>query len=151
MRFDCRNNIINSILHDCDCAHHCALILINNVWPFTIDPLPPPHTLFISKADFILRQVTFNWSQAVTICPNQAIHYNILASNCGSCPTTTNHTSVTCTNIMQANGSTCTFAVQTVVCGSIAGNPSETISLNLSPFRTMTTLRPTYGMIISFL
>ena len=29
-------------------------------------------------------------------CP--AIHYNILASNCGSCPTTTNLTTVTCTN-----------------------------------------------------
>ena len=97
---------------------------------FTIDPLPPPTTLFISKADFTSRRVTFNWSKAVTECPDRAIHYNILASNCGSCPTTTNHTSVTCTNV-QTNGSTCTFAVQTVVCGFIAGNDSNTIILHL--------------------
>ena len=41
--------------------------------------------------------------------------YDILASNCGSCPNTTNYTNVTCTDI-PTNDTTCTFAIQTVVC-----------------------------------
>ena len=60
--------------------------------------------------------------------------YNILASNCGSCPTTTNHTNVTCTDI-PTNGSTCTLAVQTVVCTEdtdcTTGIRSDSISIRL--------------------
>ena len=60
--------------------------------------------------------------------------YNILASNCGSCPTTTNHTNVTCTDI-PTNGSTCTLAVQTVVCTEgtecTTGIESDSISIRL--------------------
>ena len=56
-------------------------------------------------------------------CP--AIHYNILVSNCGSCST---HTTVTCTDI-PTNGSQCTLAVQTVVCGNITGNISDPINI----------------------
>ena len=93
-----------------------------------IDPLPPPNTLFISKADFISRQITFRWSQAVIECTDLDVRYNILASNCGSCPTTTNHTSVTCTD-MPINGGMCTFALQTVICGYITGNESAAIFL----------------------
>ena len=69
----------------------------------------------------------FSWSPVVPDCP--AIHYNILASNCGSCPTTTNHTNVTCTDV-PTNGGTCTFAVQTVACRNITGNASDPISIN---------------------
>ena len=72
--------------------------------------------------------VTVNWSPVASDCP--AIHYNILASNCGSCPTTTNHTPVTCTDV-PTNGSMCTFAVQTVVCGTIAGNWSDIAAIAL--------------------
>ena len=60
--------------------------------------------------------------------------YDILASNCGSCPNTTNHTSVTCTDI-PTNGSTCTLAIQTVVCiedtDCITGNTSDSISVKV--------------------
>ena len=60
--------------------------------------------------------------------------YNILASNCGSCPTTTNHTNVTCTDI-PTNGSTCTLAVQTVVCTEdtecTTGIESDSINIRL--------------------
>jgi hypothetical protein len=94
----------------------------------TIGPLWPPNTLEISNADFSLREFTFSWSPVVPDSP--AIHYNILASNCGSCPTTTNHTSITCTDI-PTNDSICTFAVQTVVCGNITGNTSDPVSITL--------------------
>ena len=78
----------------------------------------------ISQADISSRQLVFNWSPVAPDCP--AIHYNILTSNCGSCPTTTTHTTAICTDV-PIDGSVCMFALQTVVCGKIVGNSSETI------------------------
>ena len=72
----------------------------------------------------------FSWSPVAPDCP--AIHYNILASNCGSCPTTTSHTNVTCTDVPIEQNSFCTFALQTVVCGNITGILSNPISVSLS-------------------
>ena len=100
--------------------------------------------MHISLIDIVLIQLTFSWSPAA---PENVLNYvtvyNILASNCGSCPTTTNHTSVTCTDI-PTNDSTCTFAIQTVVCTEdtdcITGNTSDLISvkiLNTGPSHTM--------------
>ena len=89
--------------------------------------LPPP-TLFLSRADLTLHKFTFTWSPIFPDCP--AIHYNILASNCGSCPTTTNYTNVTCTDV-PTDSSVCQFAIQNVFCESSAGNWSESISVNL--------------------
>ena len=83
----------------------------------------------MGNADFIIRQITFTWSSITTESDCSAVHYNILASNCGSCPTTTNHTTVICTDV-STNGSMCTFAVQTVVCGNITGNRSVPIRVN---------------------
>ena len=94
----------------------------------------------MSNADSVTRQVTFDWSSVAPDCP--AIHYNILASNCGSCPTTTNHTNVTCTDV-PTDGSECTFAEQTVVCGNITGNFSNPISINLYPTDIITAIYPT--------
>ena len=65
--------------------------------------LTSPNNLHISNANFILKEFTFSWSPVAPNCP--AIYYNILASNCGSCHTTTNHTNVS---------------------GSIIGNTSDT-------------------------
>ena len=82
----------------------------------------PPQKPSLIFADLGLRRVSFAWSPVGSDC--SAIHYNILASNCGSCPTTTKHTNVTCTDI-PTDGSTCVFAVRTVVCGNITGNASD--------------------------
>ena len=76
----------------------------------------------MSNADFVSRELTFSWS---TNCGTK-FHYNILASNCGSCPTTTNHTNVTCTDV-PTNNSVCIFIIQTVVCGNITGQLSYPI------------------------
>ena len=99
--------------------------------------MPSPNILFISKADFVSKQITFIWSHAVNMCPDLKIHYNILASNCGSCPTTTNHTTVVSANV-PTNDCMCIFAVQTVICENISGNETEKISLYLLPFPTST-------------
>ena len=76
-----------------------------------------------------LRVFTFTWNVAsFWDCP--AIHYNILASNCGSCPTTTNHTNAICTDVPVND--VCTFAVQIVVCGNTQiGYLSDTIHIAL--------------------
>ena len=90
----------------------------------TAGHLSPPNKHFISTANFVSRHLTFSWSPVAPDCP--AVHYNILASNCGSCPTTTNHTNVTCTDIyVQTDGSTCIFALQTVIGERIIGNTSD--------------------------
>ena len=98
----------------------------------TIGALLPPNSLGISNVAIIsLRQLIFSWSPVATDCP--AVLYNIQASNCGSCPTTTNHTNVTCTNV-PADKKECNFAIQTVVCGNITGNFSNPISINTHIF-----------------
>ena len=91
----------------------------------TAGQLPPPNKLFISTANFVSWYLTFSWSPVASDCP-ATIHYNILASNCGSCPTTTNHTNVTCTDIPTEN-SVCTFAIQTVLCETLIGNKSDPV------------------------
>ena len=93
---------------------------------------PPPNTLHTSAVNLDSSELTFSWSPVAPDCP--AIHYNILASKCGSCPTTTNHTNVTCIDV-PINGSTCTITVQTISCGNIAGNVSDPISITLYPER----------------
>ena len=104
-------------------AHPCKL---RN---YISDSLPLPDDVHITAIDIGSRQLHFKWSPVAPDCP--AIHYNILASNCGSCPTITNHTTVTCTDV-PTNGSTCTFAVQMVVCVNVAGNLSDPISIILT-------------------
>ena len=71
--------------------------------------------------------ISFDWSHSCAATNSD--NYNILASNCGSCPTTTNHTNVTCTDVVPISGRQCTFAVQTVVCGNVTGNASDPISI----------------------
>ena len=88
----------------------------------------------IDLTELGLRQLTFSWSPVAPDCP--AIHYNILASNCGSCPTTTNHINVTCTDV-PIEQKTCTFALRSVVCGELAGILGNPISVSLSDNNSM--------------
>ena len=90
------------------------------------DPIPP-NEVSINLSNLGLGQLQFSWDPVASDCPN--IHYNILASNCGSCSTTTN---VTCTDIPTQKNSFCVFALQTVVCGDITGISSNPISVSLS-------------------
>jgi hypothetical protein len=92
-------------------------------------PFPPPDAISLALVNFNPKEITFSWSPVATDCPS--IQYNILASNCGSCPNTTNHTTATCTDL-PSDGSVCTLAVETVVCGNITGNQSKPLSFNIS-------------------
>ena len=94
---------------------------------------PPPDEISIVLFDFGLKEITFSWSPVAPDCPS--IHYNVLASNCGSCPTTTNHTTATCTDV--PSDGMCTRAVETVVCRNITGNQSKPLTFNIIDTKTL--------------
>ena len=94
------------------------------------DSFQPPDEVTINLSELDSRRLMFSWSPVAPDCPD--IHYNILASNCGSCPTTTNHTNVTCTDVPTEHNAFCAFGIETVVCGDIAGILSNPISVSLS-------------------
>ena len=97
-----------------------------------LGPFPPPSNIHISKADFVSKAITFKWSTspATSDCPSN--NYTILSSNCGSCPTTTTNTTVTCTDV-PSDGGNCAFAVHTAVCDiPWPGGQSDSITLTLT-------------------
>ena len=94
---------------------------------FNVGPFPPPNAISLALVNFGPKEITFSWNPVAPDCP--AIHYNILASNCGSCPTTTNHTNVTCTDV-PTDDIMCSFAIQTAFCGNITGNQSKPLTFN---------------------
>ena len=91
-----------------------------------IGPLPPPDRirLLLDHPGWFV----FSWDEVDTDC--EVVHYRIIASNCGRCPTSTAHTTVVCTDI-PTNGNNCTFAVQTLVCDSVAGSVSDPVHILL--------------------
>ena len=89
-------------------------------------PLPPP--TYIDWSVDTVGNVTFKWTPVTSECFTSS--YSILTSNCGSCPTTTAHTAVTCASL-PSDGSLCTFAIQTVVCGNITGNTSDPVHITI--------------------
>ena len=109
----------------CHCVYNISVSMINIELEFS-SPLPPENVIWTTNY-LPSNMITFTWNTNSPDCP--AIHYNILASNCGSCPTTTNYTTVTCTDV-PTDGSMCTFAVQTVVCGNITGESSQALLFN---------------------
>ena len=70
-------------------------------------------------------QLTFAWSPVQLECPG-ILYYSIVASNCGSCPSTTTNTITVCTD-EPSNDGLCKFALQTVICGNITGNLSDPV------------------------
>ena len=60
------------------------------------------------------KTLTFTWEE---VLGSTTTNYTILSSNCGSCPTTTTNTTVTCTDV-HYDGGVCTFDVRTVACGN---------------------------------
>ena len=52
-----------------------------------------------------------------------ALHYSIITSQCGDCPTIANNTSATCSiqPLQPDEVRSCSFRVQAVLCNSISG------------------------------
>ena len=87
-------------------------------------PYKLPQAPSLISTDLSLRYVTFTWNPVAHNSDCPAIHYDTITSNCGSCPTTTNNTTVTCVDI-PTDGSTCVFAVRVVICENITGKVSD--------------------------
>ena len=84
--------------------------------------LPPPYDVSWMAAR--PGQITFDWNPIAPKC--SVVHYNIFAFNCGSCPTVTTNTTITCVDV-PTDGSICTFALETVICGNITGSKSDPV------------------------
>lgn len=92
------------------------------------DPLPPPGDITLSEIRLALvPELRFNWTKNVV--KNCQISYHI-TSDCGSCPTSTPINTAICIDVPIDNH-TCSFAVRTVVCGSIDGTHSNSILVTL--------------------
>ena len=76
-------------------------------------------------------RLTFTWDPVMPAC--NVIHYNINSVNCGTCPSSSNATTVSCIGNKMPNHTTrlCTFGVQAVICDSIGGNNSEEVNIVL--------------------
>ena len=89
---------------------------------------PPPAGIRLTSVDKY-HLVTFSWNPVTPEC--SAFHYRTFATNCGICPSTTVHNTVTC--VLDDVSSTikfCSFAVQSVFCGdATTGNISEPIQV----------------------
>ena len=106
-----------------------ALYSYNCMHIFFTDVFSLPSYVFVSRTDFISKELTFHWSPVAPECPT--ITYNTIASNCGKCPSFTNNNTIICTDV-PTNGSMCTFAIRIVFCRGTTGNLSNTIQVILN-------------------
>ena len=75
------------------------------------------------------QSLKFTWNSLIFSKINcSAIHYDILTQNCGNCPTTTNHTTATCTDVPTGDGM-CSFTVQILVCNNYVGSANDSVPL----------------------
>ena len=93
-------------------------------------PPPPPRDIRLSSAKS--GQLTFTWEPTSQHC--HSLHYLINASGCGVCPNSTTSHAVTCHLPQHYHGSqqTCSFSVQAVVCGNVAGRHSTAVQFNMT-------------------
>ena len=101
------------------------------------DPFPAPGEIRLASVDSSVeadspgRNITFNWTSVHENC--LAIHYAITDTNCGTCPDTVKDTQAMCNNIVITGLElVCSFAVNTVACGSIVASPSSSASIRVA-------------------
>ena len=91
-----------------------------------IAPCPPPNNVRLT--DVNQEMLTFSWDSLGPNC--ESIMYGI-SSTCGSCGSaSTNATTVDCFDLqLSSSVSTCTFSVNSVLCGGTG--PSNVVTLTL--------------------
>ena len=93
-------------------------------------PLPPPND--VRPILLVGGNLTFQWSSVAPACSNN-LEYRINSVNCGNCVLSSN-TSATCYGVPQPMA-TCSFSVQSVVCGNQIGDFSRPVELMLKGTR----------------
>ena len=91
------------------------------------NPYPSPEDIYL--ADVQLGKLIFIWSSVLSNnC--SVLHYST-DSDCGTCPTVTNMTTATCSDLpLTTNAVTCHFRVSSHACG-LVGSPSSPIKVIL--------------------
>ena len=80
----------------------------------------------VSLTDVSPNYLTFSWTQVQSSC--RILSYAIDSTNCGLCPSSSNSTTVNCTNFQLSSVRTeCRFAVSTVICENITGASRESL------------------------
>jgi hypothetical protein len=76
------------------------------------------------------RKLMFTWVNISGSCP--VTDYKIISNNCGDCSRVVNSSFATCNNFLVTQVPTCTFTVQTIVCGNILGEAADPIAVSLN-------------------
>ena len=93
--------------------------MYNIINSFTAVMVSSPDNIRVT--DVKPKRLTFIWNDSVNLqqthsfSDTDSIVYNIISSNCGTCPNSTSSLSATCVDFI-ADGSVCSFALQAVVC-----------------------------------
>ena len=73
---------------------------------------PPPDNIYLADAQ--PQKLVFSWTPAIPNC--STLQYSI-TSDCGACPTVTNMTTATCSDLqVSTNAVLCHFRVSTYAC-----------------------------------
>ena len=91
----------------------------------------------IHLIDINQEYLSFSWN--ISYLPqifSDTVVYNIIASNCGTCPNSTTSLSATCVDFI-ADGSVCSFALQTAICGNSNGPITDPIMILLKRIYTV--------------
>ena len=94
--------------------------------------MSPPAVAYLEKND---THLSFNLSQASYFnCPPYAFQYQIIPNDCGECSTTTGSNVVTCSGdyTQLTRDTSCSVAVQTVMCDDLVGNISIMVTVPIS-------------------
>ena len=103
----------------------CIIVIIMTAT--AANPYPPPNDIYL--ADVQPGKLVFNWS-SVTSRNCGILQYGI-ASDCGTCPTFTNMTTATCSDLqLTTNSASCNFRVSSHAC-DLVGNTSPPIVVML--------------------
>ena len=83
---------------------------------------PPPDNVYLTDAQ--PGTLVFNWTPVIFNCSMAFLQYSI-TSDCGVCPTVTNLTTATCSDLqLSTNAVMCQFTVSSHACG-LDGNPTS--------------------------
>ena len=106
---------------------HC----IAGMMLYYAESYPPPSNVHL--CDISQEQLIFCWDHIPQTNNCSEISYTIIALNCGLCPNSTASLSITCINVT-TDDSICSFAIETEVCGTIAGKRGNSIEISLQGF-----------------
>ena len=73
----------------------------------------------------------FTWSASATNC--SSLHYNIFQVNCGSCPSFSTSTNISCTDV-PTDGGVCLFSLQAIVYTNVTSNWSDALQIQIGNF-----------------